>query len=173
MALMQQRDLPQPIRLRLIGDGPSKAALVKQASYLKLDNVFFEPPVPNSRIPAIATEADAFVFNLVDAPVFKYGISSNKLFDYMASNRPILFCSNSVNNPIREANAGITVAPEDPSALADAIEQLLYMSSEERFEMGKNGRHFVEKNHDYSILAKKLSAVLDDMKSKYSMRKID
>jgi glycosyltransferase involved in cell wall biosynthesis len=161
MALLQQRTFTQPICLRLIGDGPLKPVLMKRACQLKLDNVFFEPPVPKKRIPTVAAEADAFVFSLVDAPVFRYGISSNKLFDFIVSSRPVLFCSNAINNPIHEANSGITVSPEDPVALADAIEQLLSMSPEKRHEMGKNGRRYVEKNHDYSVLAGKLAAVLE------------
>lgn len=163
MAELSRRSLPQPVCLRLIGEGPLKPSLIDQARQLKLANVFFEPPVPKQQIPRVAAGADAFVFNLIHSPVFRYGISSNKLFDFMASGRPLLFCSDAVNNPVREASAGLTVSPDDPTALADAVEELLHMSAEQRYEMGLNARRYIEDNHDYARLAEKLATVLDEV----------
>ncbi|SBV32766.1 Glycosyl transferase [uncultured Sphingopyxis sp.] len=148
----------QPVRLRLIGDGPSKTSLVEAAAGLA--NVSFEPPVPKDAIPALAAQADAFVFNLIDAPVFNYGISSNKLFDFMASGRPTLFCSSASNNPIADASGGITVQPGKPAALADAIRQLLDTPLTVRQTMGTNAREYIEKNHDFRSLARKLADIL-------------
>lgn len=149
----------QPIRLRLIGDGPSKAALVKSAA--DLPNVSFEAPVPKDAIPALAAKADSFVFNLIDAPVFNYGISSNKLFDFMAAGRPILFACNASNNPVEDAKAGITVPPANPGQLADAMLKMAGMPAAERIQMGQNGRSYVENHHDFRGLAKRLAAILD------------
>lgn len=147
-----------PVKLRLIGDGPAKPALVDLAS--GLSNVIFEQAVPKNAIPGLAEQADAFVFNLIDAPVFKYGISSNKLFDFMAAGRPILFACNASNNPVAEAGAGITVKPNDPEALKNAILQISAAPSFERAEMGERARQYVELNHDFRNLAGKLAAVL-------------
>jgi glycosyltransferase involved in cell wall biosynthesis len=151
------------IELRLIGEGPLKSALVDRAKALKLANVRFEDPVPKSAIPSLAAEADAFVFNLIDAPVFKYGISSNKLYDFMAAARPVLFCCASANNPIEEANSGFTVPPEDPRALAEAILKLAAMPSERRAEMGLAGRRHLEANYDMRHLAKRLAMMMDEV----------
>jgi len=159
MAELQRRN--SSIRLRLIGDGPRKKSLQALAGELGLDNVAFEDPVPKSRIPALAAEADAFVFNLVDSPVFKYGISSNKLFDYLAAQRPIIFCCDSSNNPVEDAKAGITVAPGNPVALADAIERLASLPLDERRAMGQRGRRHVEENYGFERLARKFARVLD------------
>jgi glycosyltransferase involved in cell wall biosynthesis len=151
------------IHLRLIGDGPRKAGLIAQAKRFGLRHVHFEKPVPKNRLPSIASEADAFVFNLVDAAVFRFGISSNKLFDFMASSRPIIFCCNAANNPVKEAGAGITVAPEDPTALAEAIISLVGMPRKERQAMGSSGRRYVEEKHDFQLLARKLANTLDEL----------
>ncbi|WP_334148934.1 glycosyltransferase family 4 protein [Hyphomicrobium sp.] len=152
----------QNIVLRLIGDGPLKSTLVAKAREEGLTNVRFEDPVPKSQIPDLAAQADAFVFNLIDAPVFKYGISSNKLFDFLAAGRPVLFCCTSPNNPIAEAGAGLTVAPENPQALADAILALASLPSDERARMGAAGRRHLEDNYDMRGLAARLASVLDD-----------
>lgn len=122
----------------------------------------FEDPVPKARIPATAAEADAFIFNLIDADVFRYGISSNKLFDFLAAQRPVLFCCSSSNNPVAEARAGVTVRPQDPRALADAILELASLSPGERAGMGAAGRAYLEDNHSIDQLAARLAATLDE-----------
>lgn len=149
----------KPVRLRLIGDGPSKTSLMKLA--VDLPNVSFEAPVPKNAIPSLAAEADAFVFNLIDAPVFNYGISSNKLFDFMAAGRPIVFSCKASNNPVEEAKAGTTVPPANPKQLADAMLSMAAMPAAERLQMGQNGREYVENHHDFRSLAERLARILD------------
>lgn len=160
---LRPRATPLPVRLRLIGDGPLKPGLVDLARKIGLQNVSFEDPVPRRLIPALAAEADAFVFNLIDAPVFKYGISSNKLFDFMAGARPIIFCCNSSNNPVAEAGAGITAPPGAPALLADAIVALLEASPPQRRSMGEAGRAYVETHHGFDRLASRLAVILDNV----------
>lgn len=150
------------IRLRIIGDGPLKPSLISLANQLGLPNVRFEDPVPKSSIPDLAAQANAFVFNLIDVAVFKFGISANKLFDFMAAQRPVIFCCSSINNPIAEAGSGITVPPEDPQKLAAAIIELAEISPERRCEMGKAGRRHLESNYDMSRLAARLAKTLDE-----------
>ena len=161
--LNSHNDKGLAIRLRLIGDGPTKPRLMKIADELKLTNVSFEPSVSKNVISKLASSADAFIFNLIDTDVFKYGISSNKLFDYLASARPIIFCCNASNNPVAESNSGITVAPNNPEALAGAIATLAALPISERTRMGAAGFEFVKANHSFALLAKRLAAVLDDV----------
>ncbi|MCE9662463.1 glycosyltransferase family 4 protein [Halomonas sp. M5N1S17] len=155
-----------PVRLRLIGDGPSKDALQRQASGLGLDGrwVSFEPAVPKREIPLLAREADAFVITVRDLPqLYRFGISMNKLFDYMAAARPVIIASAAVNDPVAEAQAGITVKPEDPAALAEAITRLVALSPEARARMGWAGREHMEAAYDYRILAGRLAGVMNDV----------
>jgi glycosyltransferase involved in cell wall biosynthesis len=163
MAELQKRPDMGHVRLRMIGDGPLKPSLLKLAEELQLRNMEFADPVPKREIPFVATEADAFVFNLIDAPVFKYGISSNKLFDFLAGARPIIFCCKSSNNPVADAHAGITVLPGDPIALSQAIATLATMPADERNEMGRAGRAYVERNHGFDSLGARFAAMLDEL----------
>lgn len=158
----------EPVELRLIGDGPAKEGLLEKAREEDIANVSFEDPVPKSAIRALASEADIFLFNLIDAPVFNFGISSNKLFDFMAAARPIVFCCDSSNNPVAEAEAGITVPPSDLEALAEAVKSLVAMTPEGRRELGQRGREYVEKMHAFSNLAAKLSSVLDEVEAEHA-----
>lgn len=150
------------VRFRLVGDGPDKPRLVEMAAKMNLNNVVFEPPVPKNQVYTLLQEADAFLMVLRDSPVFRWGVSPNKLFDYMAAARPVIFSVNTPLNPVAEAGAGITVPAEDADSLAAAIVEISSLSAEERWRMGLRGRRYVEENHNLSRLADKLEAVLRD-----------
>ena len=102
---------------------------------------------------------NAFVLSLRDIPLYEYGISPNKVCDYLVSGRPILFSSSSSSNPVEEAKAGITVPSENPGAPAQAITKLVAMKPEERIQTGKNGLGYVRKYHDIRVLADKLEGL--------------
>ncbi len=162
--LVEDNPRGRRIRLRLIGDGPLKLELIAQARDLGLRNVSFEPPVGKSEIPALASEADEFVITVLNLPrLYRYGISMNKLFDYLAASRPIVIASDAANDPVREAGAGITVAPGDPAKLAEAILRLSEMSKSARNVLGAAGRKYVEVNHGFDHLAGRLAKLLDSV----------
>ena len=157
--LIQNRNY-QDIKIVLIGDGPEKESLINKAEQLSLNNISFQDPIPSILVPEMLEKANCTVVSLHDIPLYKYGISLNKLFDYLAAGRPILFAGISSNNPIREANCGICVPPNDPIALTEAILQLHSASHQELEEMGKRAREYVAKDYDYEILGDKLHTEL-------------
>ena len=148
------------IRFVFVGGGAEKSNLMKLAADIGLHNTEFREMVPKSEILKVMGEADAFIWGVKDIPLLQYGISTNKLCDYLASGRPILFAGNPKKNPVEEARAGITVPPENPEALAEAITQLVAMKPEERIQMGKNGLEYVKKHHDIRVLADRLEGLL-------------
>ncbi len=151
------------IRFVLIGDGPEKPRLITLAKGLGLRNVDFRDPVPKNEIPRTSCNFDVLIFNLEKVKVFGYGISSNKLFDYMAVAKPIIFAADASNNPVEEAHCGLTVPPRDPEALAEAVIKLYQMPPEERAAMGRRGREYVEEHHDIRKLADRLDKVLGEV----------
>lgn len=164
MAELQKRSCMTHVHLRMIGDGPLKPALMELARQLALTNVEFSDPVPKREIPSVAAQADAFVICVRDLPeLYRFGISMNKLFDYLAAARPIIMASAAANNPVNEAEAGVTVPPEDPSALARAIERVAAMSPGEREGLGLAGRRFVEQNHSFEILGARFADMLNEL----------
>ncbi len=161
MRRVQERQTGREIRLRLIGDGPDKERLKRLSSEIGATSVAFEDAVEKTRIPALAAEADAFLFNLIPAPMFRFGISPNKLFEYMAAQRPVIFCCNASNNPVELAGAGLTAPAGDAEALADAILDLASRPAEERLRMAVAGRRHVEEHFDLRKLAGDLAEVLE------------
>jgi len=158
-SIIQEKTVKE-IKIKFIGDGPEKESLIKKAHDLNIKIVQFCAPVPKNRIPEIMQEASGFIFPLEDAPVFKYGISSNKLWDYMASGKPVIFSCNSINNPVEEAEAGLTVPAKNPQRLAEAIIKIYKMPAKEREKIGRRGRKYVEKYHNIEKLADKFLEVI-------------
>jgi len=148
------------VKYRLVGDGPEKPKLMQQAKDMGLRNVAFEPAVPKTQIFDVLRQADAFIMPLRDSPVFKWGVSPNKLFDYMAVGRPIVYAINAPNDPVAEARAGVSIRADDPRAMAEAIDKLARLSMPERVEMGFRAREYVEEHHDIKRLAKTLEAIV-------------
>jgi glycosyltransferase involved in cell wall biosynthesis len=152
------------IRFILVGDGPEKPRLVALANELGLENIEFRESVTKSSVSKVLCEADALVA-VVHPRFFTSGGSLNKLPDYMAAGRPVIFTASAANNPVEEARCGLTVPPQNPQALAEAVIKLYQMSPEERAEMGKRGREYVEKHHDIRKLAAHLERVLQSLVS--------
>lgn len=150
-----------PLRLRLIGDGSQKQVLREYAATLSsADSIFFEDRIPKSDVHDRAREADALVVNMEDLPVYRFGISLNKLFDYLASGRPIVIGTSAMNNPVAEADAGVSVQAGDVRALAEGIRRMSELPAAERMEMGHRGAAHVRREYSFSTLAHHLSASL-------------
>lgn len=149
----------------LVGEGPEKAACQRLADDLGLDNVLFWPPVPKSAVPAVLAELDVTLFCLRDLPVFRFGLSSNKLFDYLACGKPVLFASNAPGGPVRESGGGVCVPAESPDALGQALATLATMSEAERGEMGRRGRDWVYRHHGTTALAARFLAAVSQTRS--------
>jgi len=162
-AIITKKGWNNRIQFRLVGDGPEKPHIVQLAYRLGVSNISFEPPVPKSEVYNLLSQSDSFIAVMHDSPLYKWGFSLNKLFDYLAMARPIVWglSSTSDYDPITEAEAGITVPSNDPTALAEAIIQLAQMSPQVRWEMGLRGRRYVEEKHAFHRLADKLEEVLE------------
>lgn len=159
-AILEEEGWGERVHFRLVGDGPEKVRLRALADRLGLRCVSFEAAVPKSRIHARLAEADAFIVTMRNTDLYRHGISFNKLFDYLALARPIVFGANSANNPVADAGAGLTVEPENARAMAEAVKELAGLGATERAEMGERGRRFVEGHHSFRILAARLEATL-------------
>ncbi|NLT21359.1 MAG: glycosyltransferase family 4 protein [Syntrophomonadaceae bacterium] len=153
--ILQRRGIDN-ICFLLVGAGPEKDNLIEMANKLRLKNVEFCNQVPRSTVPYILSCAECCLLLGKDIPLYQYGISPNKLFDYLASSKPIVFAGNVVNNIVDIAKCGITVPPEEYESLADALIELSQMSKSNLEEMGKNGRQYFMENHTYQALADKL-----------------
>ncbi|MDG5467681.1 glycosyltransferase family 4 protein [Deltaproteobacteria bacterium IMCC39524] len=161
ISLLEKEELGDRFRFLFYGDGPEKERLQQMATDLSLTSIAFHAPTPKVDVYNVLQVADLFIVTLKDSPLYKYGMSLNKLYDYMAMARPVVFGGKSLNNPVAETGAGIVVPAEDSAAMADALKQLAALSVEERNEMGRKGRAFVAEIHDVKKLALTLERVCE------------
>ncbi len=92
--------------------------------------------------------------------LYRHGISPNKLFDYMMAAKPILHSTGSNHDLVKITNCGISVEPEAPDKILNALLKLDNMSSTEKEQMGRRGKEYVQKKHNYSYLASKFLDIL-------------
>jgi glycosyltransferase involved in cell wall biosynthesis len=150
-----------PVSFVLVGKGPEKEKLMLKVNSRKQTNVIFLPPVEKRSIPVILQEMDALYIGLGGNPLFRFGVSPNKLIDYMMAAKPVIYGIQAGNDMVAESRCGISIPPEKPEEIARAVLQLMSLSAEARKQMGQKGRVYILANHDYRMLAKQFLASLE------------
>lgn len=146
------------IRILIYGDGTEKDHLENICRENDL-NVFFRGAIEKKYVPYILTKADLNLINVRSATINKYGCSWNKLFEYMASEKPIL-CNLPVQyDLIRKYNLGIAKKFNSAEEYAEAIETFSVLPKEKYEEYCGNLRKIVG-HYDYANLSDKVEAVL-------------
>ncbi len=156
--LLQQAGV-NGIHILLVGSGPTKDGLERTARENGLTNITFMPPVAKDRVPAILVRSDVCIFHLRNSQAYRYGLSPNKLFEYMASARPVIAAADSLPVP-GFSRFGLHIPSDDPRALVGAMLDMYYMSRDTRQGLGLGGREYFEKFHSTPALADKLETLL-------------
>ncbi len=142
-----------PVEIVLVGDGAEKDSLLKKTRENGINNVHFLPSVSKSMVPDLLKQMDALYIGWQESKLYQYGVSANKIFDYMLSGKPILWVGNTGNNPVKDAEVGITVQSNQLDDIVMAIRKLMNMNEDFSNICGKNGLAYVKANHDYKKLA--------------------
>lgn len=149
----------EKIRILIWGGGDELERLEKDAERSGSQNVFFKGRVDKKQIPAILTGGDALFLDPFDEAVSRYGISSNKLFEYFAAGKPILMCSLPGHNPAERFHCSITYE-NTPEGVAAAIRKAFSLREDEREEM-RRGALAAAEEYSFDTLSAKLNSVLE------------
>lgn len=152
----------EKIRFVLVGKGNVKDELIKHAKDIGADNVMFMDPVDKTSMAALLDTIDVAFMGLKREKLFQYGVSPNKLFDYMLAAKPIIYSVEASNDPVSDADAGITIPASNPEKIAEAVRTLYEMPKERLAQMGANAKAYVIKNHKYETLAERFIEALKD-----------
>ena len=150
----------EKILFLLVGNGPEKENYIKIISDKGLSNVLILDPVPKSSVQSLLATSNVCYIGLTKSPLFRFGVSPNKLFDYLYSGKPIIYAIEAANDIVAEANCGISIKSENAEEIVNAVLTLYGKTPEELAEMGKRGHDYVIANHSYSELAKKYLEIL-------------
>ena len=158
-ATIAEARAPGRIGLVVVGEGPERRAVEAAAAGRR--EVAVATSVPKTQVPRVLRALDATVVHTTRTPVYRYGVSFNKLYEYMAAERPIVFACECAYDPVEASGAGETIPPDDAEALAEAFLRLADTSADTRRAMGAAGLAYVRREHDFERLGETLAAVVE------------
>jgi glycosyltransferase involved in cell wall biosynthesis len=135
-------------RALIVGDGPERPALQRQAAALGLDAIF-PGRVPMSQVRAYHAVLDVFVVPRTPDRVCQL-VTPLKPVEAMASGLPVVVSGvRALSEIVNDKVTGLLSAPLDPAALADALSELLD-SPDLRAELGANARQWVARDRTWA-----------------------
>lgn len=154
------QDIPL-YRFFIYGDGADRAELENKVVDEKISNVIFkEKWIPLCEVAWVVSKATVNVMNYQKG--FGYmGVSSGKLFQYLAAGKPIVCNVNiAYDDVITDNNLGIAKNIDNPEAFADAIRTLAEQPRASYDAMCRRVRK-VAAQFDYKLLASKEIKVIE------------
>lgn len=148
------------IAFAIVGDGPEKENLIAKAKSAGLENVCFLPPVKKLCIPDLLSYLDCSYIGGSNSPLYRFGVSQNKVFDSMMGRLPLIVVMQSGNSFAKEYRCGIVADSDAPDDVARAIQAMYETAEEERLAMGERGRAAVLENYTHDKLSKRFLDLL-------------
>ncbi|HZR71099.1 MAG TPA: glycosyltransferase family 4 protein [Burkholderiales bacterium] len=149
----------QDVVLAVVGDGAERRALAERAAREGIPNVVFTGRLPADVMPALLASVDACLVHLRAAELFTTVLPS-KIFEAAAMSRPIVLgVRGHAERLVRAAGCGLCIAPEDASALADAVVRLADDPALAA-ELGEAGRQYFTARYDRDALARRYVEML-------------
>ena len=153
----------EDVQFLIYGDGGQLAELQERVKNEHLDNVKMKGFVNRQYVPYILSRSSINMLNYAQNQYnWTRGNSSNKLFEYMASGKPIISTVHMGYSIIKRYNCGVELDEDTPEALVKQIMHFHDMDSTEREQIGKNAREGAN-DFDFSVLTNKLIKVIESV----------
>jgi len=145
------RDFHQ-IKFLIYGDGEDRQSLEHYCKEKELDNVIFKQRwVESKYVPFILSHSSLNILNYLPNPIFRFGGSQSKSFQYMASAKPILCNLTMGYCPITKNSIGIAREFKNAHEYSEAILHFVNLSQVDYAKICKKSRMLAE-NYDYKHL---------------------
>jgi glycosyltransferase involved in cell wall biosynthesis len=152
--ILKSRDLP--VRTLIVGDGPERAALERQAAELGIDAIF-TGRVPPERVRDYHAVLDVFVVPRTPDRVCQL-VTPLKPVEAMASGLPVVVSDvAALAETVTDGVTGVLFRPRDPAELADRLQALL-RDPDKRLELGRNARERVARDRTWAHNAQRYLA---------------
>jgi hypothetical protein len=160
-AAEKTKDL-KDIHYVLIGTGVKEDDLKKYKEDQGLNNVSFLGTKSKNEIVDYLCAADILLITLRDLPFFDITIPS-KVFDYMATGKPLLIgVKGEAREIVEKAGAGSYFEPENSEQLVEEIVNY-YQGEYDLEKISENAREFAVNNFSRQELAQKLNNILNNV----------
>lgn len=150
-AAAHMKDLPQ-YKFFIYGDGTYRLELEQYVKEKHIDNVVFkETRIPFEECAWVVSQATVNIMNY-DTRFGRWGVSSGKMFQYLAAGKPII-CNVDFkyDNIIKNNNLGFAKDIESPEVFAELIRRLAEQPKEDYDAMCARVRE-AAKRFDYKVL---------------------
>ena len=148
------------IRFLIFGGGSQLEEMQKRVAQEKLTNVVLKGFVEKRYIPYILSRSSANILNYSQAQYnWSRGNSSNKLFEYMASGKPVISTVKMGYCILDRYQCGYSLEECTPEALAKEILRIYNLPEETYARMAENAKEGA-KDFDFSVLTERLYQVI-------------
>lgn len=153
----------EDIQFLIFGDGAELLKLRKRIKTEHISNVKLKGFVDRKYIPYILSKSSVNILNYSqDQYNWTRGNSSNKLFEYMASGKPVISTVHMGYSIINKYNCGVELEENTPEALAEQIIKFHDMDRTEYERIGQNAKNGA-KDFDFKVLTDKLEEVIQNV----------
>lgn len=142
------------IRMLIYGDGDYRKELEAKAQEYRLENIKFKGYLPVEYAPNMLSRCDICLFNFMNVPILRFGLSPNKLFMYFSSGKPVLSTVKPNFDLVSTRKCGLVVS-NTPDSVANGIIEFSKMDKGEYGMYSKNCITVAEE-FDYKKLAQVL-----------------
>ena len=139
------------IHFLVLGDGTYKLTLMEKAK--DLQNITFIPRIPKAEVQDFLSYCHITTNFFLPEKTFRFGISPQKLVDYMYASRPVLMSFTGYRSLVEEADCGLTVPADDVTAFNRELLYLKALPVAELTAMGARGKEFLINRLAWSTLA--------------------
>ena len=143
----------------IVGEGQEKENLIAQ--FGELENLLFIDAIPKMQIQSMLECFDICYIGAKKKDIYRYGVSPNKLFEYLYSAKPILYGISTEKSIMDLVKCGLTVESDSSESIVEGVIKLYNMPKEQREEMGRVGKEYVLSNFTYSKLAQKYEKLIN------------
>ena len=144
----------EKVAILVYGYGNQEEQLKEMVADYGLKNIKFKGKLDFEYGLNVLSRGNLNIFTFRDSPLWKYGVSPNKLFMYFASGKPVLSMIKPNYDLVEGRKAGVSVE-NNPNVVADAIERFCKMDKDEYDSYCRNARATAEE-YDYKNLVQVL-----------------
>ncbi len=144
----------EKVAILVYGYGNQEEQLKNMVADYGLKNIKFKGKLDFEYGLNVLSRGNLNIFTFRDSPLWKYGVSPNKLFMYFASGKPVLSMIKPNYDLVEGKKAGVSVV-NNPNVVADAIERFCKMDKDEYDSYCRNARATAEE-YDYKNLVQVL-----------------
>ncbi len=146
--------LRERLGVMLVGSGAEGERLKQSSIASAVPIEWSRGAIPSQDVAKVLQHADFAYAGLQHKPgLYCYGISFNKLPEYMAAALPVVLPCEPCGDPVSASGGGFAETAASPNELASLIARMALLPAADLQLMGKRGRDFVSANYAYDKIA--------------------